>query len=285
MYLVISNPLAGGGRSKRVLRQVERRLEIEQIPFDTCHTPDSKALPPPIWSRYEKVLLIGGDGTLHRLLNYWGIPPIPVGLISGGSGNDFNRCALGTKDWKQHLEMAINGKAMSVDLGTCNSIWFGTGVGMGFDGKIAHIMQSKTVFKGFILYLWAVIQQLFRYREQELSIEMAARQTTARSFMLTVGNTSDFGGGFRVTPKAQPFDGDLEVCLVEEVSLMKRILNLNRVTQGKHESLPFVQFMNGSALKVSSPSPLHCHMDGEHYYWDSFEIKIHPRAMEIMLPT
>jgi len=285
MLLIITNPIAGGGRSLRIQKEIVAHLKEAQLAFEKVETPSNQTETQPNWPQFKKCLVIGGDGTLHRILNYWGIPPIPVALISGGSGNDFCRCTLGTKNWQNHLDIALNGIPKPVDLGRCNGVYFGTGVGIGFDGKIAYLLQKKSFLKGFSRYLAAVLQQVFIYREQPLELHTSEQNFSGKSFMVTVGNTSDFGGGFRVTPEAVPNDGLFQVCLISEVDRLNRLIHLNSVTKGKHHGLRFVKLFNTKRLSLKSPAILHCHMDGEHYFWNEFEIEIKPKAMQLMQPS
>ena len=282
MYLIITNPIAGGGRSLRIRDQVIKRLDAEGIAYELVSTPNIGESHSPNWTAFERSLIIGGDGTLHRILNVWGVPPVAVALISGGSGNDFCRCSLGTASWKEHLDIAINGKPEKIDLGTCNGIWFGTGVGIGFDGRIAYLLQTKSFLKGFARYMAAVLQQVFVYREKEISLQAPSLEYSGKSFMVTVGNTSDFGGGFKVTPDAVPDDGLFQACLVTEVSVPNRLLHLDRVTKGKHRKLRFVRLFETDKLEVSSPQQIHCHMDGEHYFWDRFTIEMKAGSLNLL---
>ncbi|MDX5319630.1 MAG: hypothetical protein LPK45_01085, partial [Bacteroidota bacterium] len=169
-WLIIYNRFANGGGSLAVLSQVEKAVKAVGVDYDKLHTAEDGSLAPPSWQEYEKVALVGGDGTLHRLLNTWGVPPIPLCLISGGSGNDFSRLAQGTASLKEQIHHFIHGQTSNVDLGRCNGVWFATGVGIGFDGEVARILNKNSRFKGHLAYLLVVILQIFRYKEKEIEV-------------------------------------------------------------------------------------------------------------------
>ncbi len=281
---LVYNPCAGGGKAIGIAKKAAEYLESKGHDCTPFTTPASKEETQPDYKPYDRILLFGGDGTLHRYLNYWGLPELPLALISAGSGNDFSRLTTHEKHWEEQLDLAIRGEPKPTDIGTCNGVYFGTGVGIGFDGKVADMLSRNTRFKGFAAYMLAVITQIFLYREKEIRLHSDGLEKHGDSFMLTVGNTSDFGGGFKVTPHAQPDDGILEVCSIKRVSVWQRLIHLDAVTKGKHLHLRFVDHFNCKSLQVSCDEPLICHMDGETYAWTDFAIEVLPGRLSLIRP-
>lgn len=279
----IVNPVAGGGKAPEIAEEAREILSGAGHKIEIISSPDNAKITPPASTRYDRLLIFGGDGTLHRILNYWGIPDKPVALISAGSGNDFSRITTGTRSWKEQVKLAVEGEVKQIDLGLCNGIYFATGVGIGFDGKVAQMLNRNSKAKGFTAYMMAVIYQIFLYREKWVKITTTDLSMETMSFMLTIGNTSDFGGGFKVTPQALPNDGVLEVCLIKKVNLFQRLLHLDAVTKGKHMHLPFVEPFSGKKFRIEAKQELPCHMDGECYSWNKFNVEVLPNALEIIL--
>lgn len=282
VVLLISNPCANGGRSQIVNKKVEGFLAHHQIPFETLDTPATPAIAAPNWLAFTHVVLVGGDGTLHRLLNFWGIPPIPVCLISGGSGNDFSRLSHQSASVDVQLRQLLEGKTYRSDLGKCNGIYFATGVGIGFDGKVAEILQRNSRWKSHLAYLLVVIAQIFSYREKVIHVRHDSHHKTGLSLLFTVGNGAEFGGGFKVTPDALTTDGLFQCCWIEKVNLVQRLLHLPKVEKGTHGKLPFVTLFDAKSVSLQSDETLVCHMDGEVYRWKEFDIVICPEALELI---
>ena len=42
-------------------------------------------------AKISLIIVVGGDGTIHEVLNSIGLHPITLGVIKNGSGNDFGR--------------------------------------------------------------------------------------------------------------------------------------------------------------------------------------------------
>lgn len=280
--LVITNPFANGGRSLQVLRKVEAFLAAHTFQWDKIQTPETRDLPVPAWGNYSRVVLVGGDGSLHRLLNYWGIPPLPLCLISGGSGNDFSRLSHQSASLDLQLSHLLEGQSYPSDLGLCNGVLFATGVGIGFDGKVAEILQKNARWKSHFAYLVVVILQLFRYREKPVRVEMDGVVKEGLSLLFTVGNGSEFGGGFKVTPQASFRDGIFQCCWIGRITLLQRILHLSKIEKGTHTRLPFVSMMDARSIRLSADETLVCHMDGEVYRWKNFDVSIQEGVLQLI---
>lgn len=280
--LLITNPCANGGRSLKTLRKVEHFLSKHAITWDALQTPQSRDIPSPDWHTYSRVILVGGDGTLHRLLNYWGIPPLPVCLISGGSGNDFSRLVHQSARIDIQLQHLLEGKTFFSDLGLCNGVHFATGLGIGFDGKIAEVLKKNSRWKSHFTYLIAVIVEIFLYREKLIHVENDGIETHGESLLFTVGNGSEFGGGFKVTPQASFRDGIFQCCWISRVTLLQRILHLSKIEKGTHAKLPFVRLFDARSVRLQAEESLVCHMDGEVYRWQDFDISMQAGVLELI---
>lgn len=280
--LVIYNPFANGGHANHTLKKVEAFLKENSILYSTTLTPGTKADIAPDFLNFKRILLLGGDGTLHRLLNYWGIPPIPICLISAGSGNDFSRLSHQSASLKTQLTQFLANEVYACDLGQCNSVWFATGVGIGFDGQVAKTLQKNSRFKGHLAYMLVVIMQIFSYRETFMSVKHDQGSEKELGLLLTVGNGAEFGGGFKVTPGASFRDGIFHCCWIHKISLWQRIIHLSKVEKGTHEKLPFVQMFETSSLNLQSEHELTCHMDGEVYTWKEFQVSMHAGVLQLI---
>ena len=93
------------------------------------------------------------------------------------------------------------------------------------------------------------------------------------------------GGGFRLAPDAGPDDGQLHVCLIRRVGLLKFLRYLPRVVRGTHITLPEVVLFRTTRMTVTGLSgPLAVQLDGELRYpeADRIEITILPRQLHVL---
>src|SRR5699024_35108 len=102
MYIFIVNPVAGNGRAKRIFSEITSSYLYHQIKstyFFTKYEGHAEEIIKNIIEDHanvvEVIIVIGGDGTLHEVMNGLAAEQIPIAFIPGGSGNDFARgCSI-----------------------------------------------------------------------------------------------------------------------------------------------------------------------------------------------
>ncbi|MFN2121559.1 MAG: diacylglycerol/lipid kinase family protein, partial [Anaerolineales bacterium] len=94
---------------------------------------------------YELIVAIGGDGTVHEVIN--GIMQLPegkrpvLGVVPVGSGNDFAHAIGVSMKSDRALQHALNGTPSPVDVGVLvddkgNREYFDNTLGIGFDAVV-----------------------------------------------------------------------------------------------------------------------------------------------------
>ncbi|MEZ4628388.1 MAG: hypothetical protein R2912_10025 [Eubacteriales bacterium] len=82
--------------------------------------------------------------------------------------------------------------------------------------------------------------------------------------IIAAGNGTHFGGGMMVTPKADPFDGLLDICVIHGLSKLKAYLILPKFMKGEHLTTKYVTYFTASELTAVC-EPLRCWMWTETY--------------------
>ena len=232
------------------------------------------------------LVIVGGDGTINEVVN--GIPiPIPISIIPGGTGNDFvKNVSLGKTD-QEVFQTATYGRVAAIDLGKCNDRYFVNGVGIGFDGQIVEDMIAKRVpiLRGHAAYYYHVLRILGSYRERPFNFSIDGEKHVNDLILLTVGNGTTFGGGFKLMPRAKIDDGLLEGCEIGKVSPFRRFVNIHRLSKGTHGVLKEVEFYQCKKITIEKNLMLFAHMDGERLGQPPFEISIAPKKLLLRVKT
>jgi len=268
---IVCNPTAGKGKAHAIRKMAEKALQKLSISYTSFHPPW-----PSQFKGFTSLWLIGGDGTLHYFLNRYPDIGLPLAIFKGGSGNDFAWKLYGNKTPGDYIESILQATPKKIDAGSCNGKYFINGVGIGFDGAVVKAMGKKKFLPGHLAYLLAVLQQIFFYKEQELTMISGETKNTGKVFMISVANGSRYGGGFLVAPQSLVDDGDLDIVIIRQISPLKRLFHLHKVEKGVHLQLPFIDVLKGKKIIVSSAWPMCAHMDGEFMEADSFTIDILP---------
>ena len=277
---IIWNIKSGNGKAKWVLPQLESALHEQQITF----TVFADTLPTTL-AGFTDLIVLGGDGTLNFVINWFKQISIPIALIACGTGNDFANCLYGDANVEEQINLALFGKAKPVDAGICNNQLFINGVGVGFDGEVAHNLYAKSFLKGKLAYMATVLPLLFVYKETEVKISMENFNYQGPLFMLSAANGTRYGGGFYVAPKANITDKKLNFMLATKANILKRLIYLPYIEKGKHalKAPSFIQQHTFLELTIEANQLLRAHLDGEVTSAKQFTIKILPHYFEFKM--
>lgn len=246
---------------------------------------------------YRLVVAVGGDGTVHEVVN--GLMQVPaeqrpmLGVVPLGTGNDFAHTIGLPPSPATALRRAFSGEARRIDIGLLEDehgrreYWDNT-VGFGFDATVTIRSRRFTYLRGFLVYLLSVLQTIaLNHDAPRLSVTSDVESWDEHMLMLTVCNGPREGGGFLVSPGAKPDDGLLEYTGVRKVSRLMMLRLLPEVMKGTHGRFRSVRLGQCRKMQLQSDAPLTIHTDGEIYAGFGvdvrrFSIEILPGALQVM---
>ena len=234
---------------------------------------------------YTDVIIVGGDGTLNKVINTVRDKLLVLSVITAGTGNDsMKTLAPGVTRFEDQVSLALSDNIKMVDAASCNGHWFVNGVGLGFDGRVVEKMEEKGNGKTKLGYLTTVLRILLGFNEKPISLTIDGKRIQQPVFLLTIANGTTFGNGFKITPKAKFDDGLLDVCLIRKINPFFRLLNLSRLSSGSHIKLPFVDYIKAREIIIDENKLMVAHMDGELIGNPPFKINVIPSALRMRLP-
>ena len=222
---------------------------------------------------FERVIAIGGDGTIHEVVNgLMQIPPAKrpyLGVVPFGSGNDFAYGAGIPADPAQALRRALSGEPHPVDLGLVEDNlgrreYFDNTLGIGFDATVTIRSHNLPLVRGFLMYFVAVLQTIVLNHEADhLALETDQETWETDAMMVVLCNGPREGRGFVIAPEARPDDGLFHYAVFERVGRLTMFQILAQVLQGTHTRSPHVRLGTFRRLHLRSDRPLRIHLDGE----------------------
>jgi diacylglycerol kinase (ATP) len=211
---------------------------------------------------WDRVVVCGGDGTLHRAVRDYDLAGAPLALLPLGSGDDFAKVCGIPRDLRAACEVAaVRGAIRKVDVAHANGLRYLGVAGLGFDSEVARYANEHAKFlRGSLVYLYAILRVLPRFTPHRVRINGAA----PREIMFaTVGNSRQYGGGIRITPAALIDDGQLDFCIVHRTSRMQLLKTLPLAYTGGHVRKRYVECGRGREFHFESDTPLDVYADGE----------------------
>lgn len=261
--VLAANPAAGGGRAATVIPRVVERLDHAGVDVILCQESSAEELRSRLSSELESpadaVVALGGDGTVHLVMNAVGEQAsCPMGIIPIGTGNDIAvswGIPSNTDDALDHLIAALDRKPRMVDIGVAardgKTTLFGAVYSAGFDAIVNERANSMRFPRGSSRYILALLIELasLRPRRYTLTIDGVTREQDG--LLVAVANGPSFGGGMRVAPDASLTDGLLDVFVLKPLPRRTFLRIFPKVYSGTHINHPAVEIVRAKDVTVN----------------------------------
>ena len=209
----------------------------------------------------------GGDGTLNEVASAAaGYPNVAVTVLSGGSGNDFVKLFDDPKAFFD-LERLLDCQEAEFDMIRCNGDLALNICSVGLDARIGTDVASYKripLLHGFRAYAVSTVVNLFRGISEHYVVEVNGERIDQAFTFVCVCNGRFYGGGFNPVPEADPTDGELDVLLVNKVSLLQVPGVIGKYKDGRYKELPhLVRHLKTKSVKIICDKPTPINLDGE----------------------
>jgi len=292
---LLVNPHAGRGRAVGIGHQVAADLGARGLraTVSTAESlPAMRAIAAEAVQQGDAALVvIGGDGMSHLAIQEIAKTSTALGIIPAGTGNDF-ASALGlpgdvhaaTAAIADALEAAAHRR---VDLARCGQRWWASVLCAGFDSAVNDRANRMRWPHGPRRYDLALLAELARLRAVPMTLNLDGATVTLDATLVAVGNTSTYGGGIPICPRADPSDGLLDVTVVARISRRRLIRVTPTLRRGEHLAHPAVRTYRARTISVSCDEPpvITAYADGEPVSALPITAICHPGALRILQPA
>lgn len=295
MIRVIYNSSARGGRIGRLRTEIRRLLSERLGPVEWIET--SSAAEAKEHAREagpdQVVVAVGGDGSVHSVVEglVAGGSRGVLGVIPVGTGNDFAYGVGIPSSVSGAVEVLAAGRERRVDLGWAEldglpGFPFANAIGFGFDAASSIQSRRRKFLPGMLRYLVSSLETLAAWNAPLATVEGEQLAWEERLMFATFGNAPRSGGGFLITPDADPADGFLDYCLVREIGVAKALTVIPQVMRGTHGAAAEARLGRGLAFRLTATEPIPVHADGEivSTACSMAELSIRPGELRVIAP-
>ena len=303
---LVVNPAAAKGRASARLPQVTGRLRdaghavdiaLSRSPAEAAELVTAAAA-----SGADVLAVMGGDGMAHLGLNAVAAhaaahpdgPALALGLVPAGTGNDFARSlGLDPADTDAATTILAEGTTRPVDLlrvsqspvaDGINTQWVGSVLASGFDALVNARANRMNRPRGAARYTIAALAELRTFRPLAYELVIDGEERNLDAMLVAVGNTSTYGGGLRICPTADPYDGWLDVTVIHPVGRAKLLQLLPQMRTGRFAADPCVEQLRARTVRVSRGAGV-TYGDGEDLGTTPVTITSVPGAVRVCLPA
>jgi diacylglycerol kinase (ATP) len=202
----------------------------------------------------RRLVLVGGDGTLHAAANA-DAEPREIALIPAGRANNVARSLGIPCDWKRAAELAVRGAARPIDLIEARSermrrlVVEGVSVGFLAQARVRyHGRNSADLVAG----ARAGAAALAGFHPFAARVGGPDGSETLHIAQLFVANLPLYEFGLRVAPHADPTDATLDLVAIDAASRLDVVRMIVELRRGTHLNHPNVRAWRAPSATIDS---------------------------------
>lgn len=234
----------------------------------------------------ERVGVVGGDGTIHVVLDALSGTSTALAIVPVGTGNDLATALRIPPRVEDALERARSAPVRRIDLGEVAGRPFaGTG-GVGFDGEVARRVRDGRIRRlGSLAYAVAAVAALRSFDPPRVTVDHDGGRIEDRVLFAVLANSPRFGGGMIIAPDAALDDGRFDLVVVKRIGLFELVRALPRVYSGRHVGHPRIEIVRTRRALLAVDRPVTVWGDGEPIVdvaAGAVEFRIRPGALAVV---
>ncbi|MDD3626988.1 MAG: diacylglycerol kinase family lipid kinase [bacterium] len=286
----IVNPRSGEKKTLVFLRKLKYYCNYYNLDYSISLTKDkhhgTEMADEAMHQGFDIIVAVGGDGTLHEVLQGIVGKDLTLGVIPFGSSNDFARTVKIPKDIKEAVRIIAKGKVKKIDVGAVNDRFFINISSAGFDGEVvARLPKMRSKYLFSLVYILGVFKELFRYKKKNVKVIKDGEDLgDYKVNLVAVANGKFYGHNMKIAPKAKLDDGFFDVILIADFNPIRFISNFPKVFKGTHIYNKDVILFRCKEITLFSKERVFIQSDGELTGKLPVEYRIFPKFQKLIVP-
>ena len=288
-HVFILNPASGKKKSLSLVNDIHQHMSVLNEPYEIVYT-EYAGHATEIAANYHEpdtcVYAVGGDGTAYEVLN--GLQEnVCMAIIPAGTGNDFYRMLDLGKDLNNALKDTIFGREVLVDYAVANEKKFINMMAMGLDAQtncIAQDIARKLPIPRALVYVASALMAIANPIKIDVEAHINGEVIQKKIVLSAIMNGIWYGGGFTPTPNASIQDGKLDICLVDECSVLRMLQLLPKYAKGTHVNEKEVHFYQCEEFTLKTKELATLSIDGEVATENYLHVKMMKQQLRMRVP-
>lgn len=289
-YIFIMNPHAGRRKkTEKLLHLIDSHMNVSSCIYEFAYTmragDATQIARQAVKENFDIIVAVGGDGTVNEVATGLIDSEGHLGIIPRGSGNGIARSLNIPITPNECIEFLLKPKMTTIDVGRINQKYFIGVAGIGYDALVGEKFQNFGV-RGPIPYFFIGLNEFLKYHTQKYCIEIDNQTIEKEALVIALANTRQYGNGAIISPKSDPKDGFLDICIIEPLSYIQATQHASLLFKGNIDSSPFYTHQQCKSVKVfTKDTEMYVHRDGEpDQPVPSLDVKIVENALNVCAP-
>lgn len=230
-------------------------------------------------SAADRVIAVGGDGTLKLVAECLLGSDTPIGIVPAGSANGMAKELGVPLVIEEALALTISGKPKQIHAININNELCIHLADIGFNAYLVKKFDELPQ-RGMLTYAKAAWQALWTHRKMDIEFKVGKKLIKQKAAMVALANATAYGSGLQINPDGKLDDNLFEIILVKEYA----VLEILKIWISK---LPWnpkkIEKFQASALKITTKHQAHFQVDGEYLgKINQLEAELIPKAIKII---
>jgi YegS/Rv2252/BmrU family lipid kinase len=154
----------------------------------------------------------GGDGTLNEVLQGMAGSRTPLGVWQTGTANVLARDLGLPTEMRGVAETIVGGRERRISVGLAGERYFFLMAGIGLDASIVkNVSPALKARAGEAAFWVSGLRHFVAWKPEPFTLEVDG--TAYKGAFAAIGNSPSYGGGFKITPRADIYEVGLDVCV------------------------------------------------------------------------
>jgi len=249
--------------------ELPRKCNIEQI---------KKAITK---AKADRVIAVGGDGTLKLVAECLLSTETPIGIIPTGSANGMAKDLGIPLDIEEALEVAAYGNPKKIHATLVNGELCIHLSDIGFNAYLVKKFDELPT-RGMLTYAKSAWHAFWNHKKMQVQFKVGEREIKTSAAMVVIANATKYGTGFQINPDGKLDDDVFEVILIKEYAVMEILkIWISKLPWNPKK----IESFQASEVKISTKYQAHFQVDGEYMgKTNKVEAKLLPEAIHIIIP-
>lgn len=275
--IILANPEAGEETAKWVkrLNEISPRVYARKI----HGIGKFKKIVKKTASEDEKIVVMGGDGTINAAVQVLAQTNTDLGVIPTGMGNDFAKGLGIPLDPIKAYKLAKTGNSRKIGLGRVNDTYFCNSFGIGFDAKAIRFSKK---------YKREALKNILKFQSFPVKGELFSKEKIdlmKNVFMVTFANGETEGGGIRISKNGFE-NSKLGLTIVNKCSKLNRLFIFPLFFTNFFDLSSKVTYKEVDFARLEMLRAVRMHVDGEVYFPSNepkvVEVQYCPKSLNVI---
>jgi YegS/Rv2252/BmrU family lipid kinase len=231
----------------------------------------------------DKVVAVGGDGTIKLVAELVKNTPTIVGILPAGSANGMAKELNIPAEAEKALDVILNGVSKPIDLININD----KEICMHLSDIGLNAMLVKNFEQSKGRGMWGYIKPFFKVilgkRLMYVTLKTDKEEVKRKAYMVAIANAAQYGTGATINPGGDVADGYFEAVVIRKLKLFE-LLKMLLKNQAFDEAC--IEVFKTTTLELSTIRKAYFQVDGEYRNKvKTVKAAILPHALQVMVPV